>query len=297
MPMTVITLTKVPKALRGDLTKWLQEISTGVYVGNINSRIREQLWERVINNVQNGQATMSYSKQNEIGYNFVVYNTSREVVNYDGIPLVFLPVQQKEELPVKLGYSNAAKYEKIKRTRIKTKSINFQEKEKNECNYVVIDTETTGTNLETDKIIEIAAIKKEKKDIIVFKKLIKIDTILPEEIRNLTGITDDLLTTEGENISIVLDDLIKFIGNLTIVGYNVQFDINFLNKELERHGKSKFKNKTVCILSEVKKRQKLLRNYKLATVLEKYSINADGLHRAYIDAVAIHTLAIKLNIL
>lgn len=32
MPLTVITLKKSPPSLRGDLTKWMQEISTGVYV-------------------------------------------------------------------------------------------------------------------------------------------------------------------------------------------------------------------------------------------------------------------------
>lgn len=44
MPMTVITLKSVPQSLRGDLTRWMQEIATGVYVGNFNSRIREYLW-------------------------------------------------------------------------------------------------------------------------------------------------------------------------------------------------------------------------------------------------------------
>ena len=67
MPMTVVTLTNVPSSLRGDLTKWLQEISTGVYVGNINARIREELWKRIIDNIKQGQATMSYAKRNEIG--------------------------------------------------------------------------------------------------------------------------------------------------------------------------------------------------------------------------------------
>ena len=47
MPLTVITVKTVPPSLRGDLTKWMQEIATGVYVGNFNSKVREELWERV----------------------------------------------------------------------------------------------------------------------------------------------------------------------------------------------------------------------------------------------------------
>jgi len=47
MVMTVVTLSKVPYSLRGDLSKWMQEIATGVYVGNFNTRIREELWKRI----------------------------------------------------------------------------------------------------------------------------------------------------------------------------------------------------------------------------------------------------------
>ncbi|MDK6689903.1 type I-E CRISPR-associated endoribonuclease Cas2e, partial [Aerococcus urinae] len=51
MPLTVITMKNCPPSLRGDLSKWMQEIATGVYVGNFNSRVREALWERVSQNV------------------------------------------------------------------------------------------------------------------------------------------------------------------------------------------------------------------------------------------------------
>lgn len=47
MPFTVVTLKSVPPSLRGDLTKWMQEIATGVYIGNFNSKIREKLWNRI----------------------------------------------------------------------------------------------------------------------------------------------------------------------------------------------------------------------------------------------------------
>lgn len=62
MPFTVITLTNVPPSLKGDLTKWMQEIATGVYIGQMNTRIRDELWKRVIENVGNGEATLSYRK-------------------------------------------------------------------------------------------------------------------------------------------------------------------------------------------------------------------------------------------
>ena len=92
MPFTVITLKKSTPSLRGDLTKWMQEIATGVYIGNFNARIREKLWIRITETVGDGEATMSYAYRNEIGYQFVTWNTERENIDCDGIPLVLLPI-------------------------------------------------------------------------------------------------------------------------------------------------------------------------------------------------------------
>ena len=63
MPMTVITLKSVPQSLRGDLTRWMQEIATGVYVGNFNSRIREYLWNRVKETMGHGEASIALQQE------------------------------------------------------------------------------------------------------------------------------------------------------------------------------------------------------------------------------------------
>ena len=61
--MVVVTLTDCPPKLRGDLTKWLLEINTGVYVGKINARVREELWKRICDNIKSGRATMSFRRR------------------------------------------------------------------------------------------------------------------------------------------------------------------------------------------------------------------------------------------
>ncbi|MGO3017762.1 MAG: type I-E CRISPR-associated endoribonuclease Cas2e, partial [Anaerococcus sp.] len=78
IPLTVVTLTNAPNSLRGDLTKWMQEIATGVYVGNFNVKVREKLRSRILENIGDGQATISYAYRNEIGYKFDTINTQRE---------------------------------------------------------------------------------------------------------------------------------------------------------------------------------------------------------------------------
>ena len=46
-------MTNCPPSLRGDLSKWLCEINTGVYVGNVSSRVRDAIWDRVCENLKN----------------------------------------------------------------------------------------------------------------------------------------------------------------------------------------------------------------------------------------------------
>lgn len=108
MPFTVITLKKVSAYLRGDLTKWMQEIAPGVYVGNFNTKVREKIWQRVKENVSSGEATMSYAFRNEIGYNFKTLNTNRQVIDYEGIPLVRVN-DQIQASHMNLGFSSAYK--------------------------------------------------------------------------------------------------------------------------------------------------------------------------------------------
>ena len=89
--MIVVVLTDCPPKLRGDLSKWLFEINTGVYVGRVNARIREALWNRICENLKHGQATMVYPSQCEQKMEFRVHNTSWEIADFDGLKLMRRP--------------------------------------------------------------------------------------------------------------------------------------------------------------------------------------------------------------
>ena len=45
--MLVIVVENAPPRLRGRLAVWLLEVRAGVYVGNINRRVREMIWNQV----------------------------------------------------------------------------------------------------------------------------------------------------------------------------------------------------------------------------------------------------------
>ncbi len=293
MPFTVITLSKVPSSLRGDLTKWLQEVASGVYVGNLNTKVREKLWDRVKDNLKDGEATISYYYRNEIGYKFETINGDREVLDSEGLPLVLIKKEIKEkDKSLKEGFSKAAQLKKIKNiehSKVK-KSINKKEIKK----YAVLDLETDGLNPVHDNIIEIGVVKVGEKQE-NFQRFIKIEGKLPEEIKKLTRIDDEMLEEKGIPLKRALEEFIDFIGDTRILGYNVAFDIKFLNSSLEKEGLAKINNKVYDIMQFVKKDNLFLNNYKLETVLKSYSIDEEVPHRALEDAILEEKLIHKVN--
>jgi CRISPR-associated endoribonuclease cas2 len=294
MPLTVVTLSKVPNSLRGDLTKWMQELAAGVYVGSFNIRIRELLWKRIIDNIGDGEATICYPCKNELGYCFDTMNTQREVVDFDGIPIVQRPAcKERLDEKQKVGFSNASKFRKSK---IFSSPIKKQEKATTDADsYVVIDAETDGLDKSKDTMIEIGAVKITPSGIEEFQSLIKYEAILPKKIVDLTGITDKVLSEEGRDEKGVLSEFISFIGELPLVGYNLSFDIAFIDKSLKRNNFPTLKNKRYDLLSYIK-RKKMLSSYHLQDVLKAYEIDVDTAHRALADAKSTYLLLQKFGI-
>ncbi len=117
--MIVITLTDCPISLRGDLTKWLLEINTGVFVGRVSARVRDHLWERVVSNVKNGRATLVYSTNNEQHMDFRIHHSENEIIDFDGLKLVLHPsrARAKKAAQQRMGFSKAAKMRMAKKKR------------------------------------------------------------------------------------------------------------------------------------------------------------------------------------
>jgi CRISPR-associated protein Cas2 len=88
--MTVIVVTACPVGLRGHLTRWLLEISPGVFVGRVTTRVRTLMWQRVIEMVKNGRAIMVYNADNEQGLAFEVHEHEWIPVDFEGINLMLV---------------------------------------------------------------------------------------------------------------------------------------------------------------------------------------------------------------
>lgn len=287
--MIVITLSKVPPSLRGDLTKWCQEIQTGVYVGSFSARIREQLWTRINDNIGGGEATIVYSVNNEIGYEFRTTSLRKEVVYLDGIPLM----KQLNNTPIiKHGFSNAAKFHQIRRTQ---KFHPAEDHANRHVDLVSLDIETTGIDRVRHSIISIGAVRKVREGEQSFHRLIRIDNKIPIEITRLTGITDFMLQKDGVDIAEAINDLKDYLRDAVIVSYNAMFDIAFLQTAYRKNSQPELKNKVVDLMPIVKKERQFLDNYRLTTVLKEYGIENSHPHDAVSDARATLELAIQLN--
>lgn len=118
--MVVLIVTACPAGLRGHLTRWLLEISPGVFVGVLSRRVRDLVWERVQELVKDGRAIMVHPAHNEQGLEFHVFRYDWEPVDVDGIKLVRRP-HTGESLnsanPPRAGRSKASRYRAARRYR------------------------------------------------------------------------------------------------------------------------------------------------------------------------------------
>ncbi|MFI9830811.1 type I-E CRISPR-associated endoribonuclease Cas2e [Streptomyces sp. NPDC051913] len=89
--MTVIVLTNCPAGLRGFLTRWLLEISAGVFVGNPSARVREVLWTEVQQYANQGRALLAHTTNNEQGFTFLTHDHAWHPTDHDGATLICRP--------------------------------------------------------------------------------------------------------------------------------------------------------------------------------------------------------------
>lgn len=120
--MVVLVLTACPSGLRGHLTRWLLEVSAGVFVGHVSARVRDLMWERVVELAKDGRAIMIYSARGEQHLAFKVHRHDWKPVDLDGVQLMLRPAEGTSTATPQLraGWSNASKYRMAARRARKT---------------------------------------------------------------------------------------------------------------------------------------------------------------------------------
>ncbi len=252
-------MTNCPPKLRGDLSKWLCEINTGVYVGNVSSRVRDALWERVCQNLKNGQATLVFTAAGEQRMDFRTHNTTWETVDFDGIKLMRrpLPQTQQSQIDLKPGFSKAAQQQmarKAGRTRTGT------------GDYTVIDLETTGLKAASDSIIEYGALRvRGGAPVEELTMLVCGAEKIQPEITALTGLSVAELQ-QGADPREALQRFLAFIGKDPLVGHNIAFDLEFLRMACKQYGFPIPTNRQTDLAQLARRKLTRIANYKLVTL-------------------------------
>ena len=87
--MTVIAMDRAPESVRGELNRWFLELKPGVFVGRVNVRIRELLWERICGADRSAGAVMIFSAPTEQGFEMRMQgDPKRSVTDFEGIQLI-----------------------------------------------------------------------------------------------------------------------------------------------------------------------------------------------------------------
>lgn len=107
--MVVVVLTACPAGLRGHLTRWLLEISPGVFCGRVSARVRDRLWMRVVEMAKDGRAIMVFSRRGDQGLDFKVHRHDWQPVDYDGMTLMLRPNEEAPQPAMRPGWSVASR--------------------------------------------------------------------------------------------------------------------------------------------------------------------------------------------
>lgn len=96
MTLTLISVERVPPGLRGDLSRWMIQPQSGVFVGDVSAMVRDRLWARVCAYAGAGACLLVCAAQNEQGFEVWQHgDPARELVDLDGFAAV--RVRRREE--------------------------------------------------------------------------------------------------------------------------------------------------------------------------------------------------------
>jgi len=90
--MVVLIAQKVPASLRGELSRWMIEPRTGVFVGQVSAMVRDRLWEMAVKGAKGGGVILLWSSPTEQGFQWRIFGeTARDLLDFEGLSLVHIP--------------------------------------------------------------------------------------------------------------------------------------------------------------------------------------------------------------
>ena len=155
---------------------------------------------------------------------------------------------------------------------------------------VAIDIETTGLDSQSDSIIEIGAVRFNGHRVEdEWTTLINPNRPIPGPITALTGISNEMVRNSPALRS-VLPGLVDFVGDATVLGHSVHFDLSFLQRS-----NILLNNEVVDTYELASVLMPTASRYNLGGLAAQLNILLPATHRALDDARCTHALFIKLQ--
>lgn len=269
--MIVLSMTNVPNKIRGDLSKWLLEIETGVYVGNVSSTVRKGLWERINSVIGTGRAVMVWNTNNEQGYDFIVSGSNWLPSDYDGLKLLLHPILDEHVITEK-AQNIIQKNNSLYKLKYQKAGILLHD-------YVVVDIVTTGDNIFDDVLLEICALKiKNHKKNDSLQICLNHNGKISNEAYLKNSIDRKLVDGKSFQEKDAVIEFLNFMEDLPMVGFDVDFCVKFIKYACQRNEALFPRYKLISILNIVRR---LLDNgsfNSLWQVAENLQVGSDNLN-------------------
>ena len=162
---------------------------------------------------------------------------------------------------------------------------------------LILDTETTGLNFYNDRIIEIGIV--ELVDNVLtqnyFHEYINPEMSISLSAQKVHGISNEFLIGKP-TFNNIAEKFLDFIKNDTIIIHNAEFDINFINKELQNCGFNNIKNFVVDTI-KIAKKEFPGQAINLDSLCKKLNVNntRQNFHGALLDATLLSKVYLNLT--
>jgi DNA polymerase III subunit epsilon len=165
--------------------------------------------------------------------------------------------------------------------------------------YIAFDLETTGLNSESDRVIEIGAVRfdAQGREVDRFERLINPQRPVSPGARAVNGILDSALA--GAPVaSQVLPAFLEFIQaapGSPLIAHNAAFDAKFLGREFGRSGLSMPARLVHDTLALARRRLPTLKSHRLDRLVDHFRLGSEVRHRALGDALIVKDLWLRLE--
>ena len=163
---------------------------------------------------------------------------------------------------------------------------------------IVLDTETTGLDpLAGHRVVELGCVELENMVATgrTFHVYFNPEMAMPAGAQDIHGLSDEFLA-DKPRFAEKVEEFLAFVGDAQLVIHNAQFDIGFLNAELERVGKAKLVNAYVDTVSVARKKFPGQRA-SLDALCERFSIDNSSRtkHGALLDSELLAEVYLELS--